>query len=114
MQQVITLLLTAIALKFAVNERLPAIPYLTVLDTWFLFTFAFIVAIGAESAAVLQISDLSVAEQVDRISLWVVVVIFMACLLRVFWYFLYWRRKVGVSAVHKKPLVSEEGQGFTS
>jgi len=49
---VVTLILTFVAFKFSISERLPVLPYLTLLDKWLLSMFGVYCYVGLESTMV--------------------------------------------------------------
>jgi len=49
---IVTLILTFIAFKFSISERLPVLPYLTLLDKWLLCMFAAFIMSGLECAVI--------------------------------------------------------------
>jgi hypothetical protein len=66
MSLVVTLLLTVVAVRFTLGEKLPNLPYLTFLDRWLLFLFVVLISLAFECAAVFALNDKTSARRVDR------------------------------------------------
>jgi hypothetical protein len=54
---VLTLILTTVAFKFTVNERMPILPYLTLLDGWLLAMFSIYLVVAFENVVVFLLTQ---------------------------------------------------------
>eukprot|EP00035_Acanthoeca_spectabilis_P030945 m.477735 g.477735 ORF g.477735 m.477735 type:complete len:160 (-) comp44747_c0_seq1:23-502(-) len=71
MSLIVTLMLTVVAFKMSVSERLPAIPYAMFLDSWLLSLFSIFVLAAVESSVVfvLATTDTTLARRIDAFAL---------------------------------------------
>jgi len=67
MDFVVTIILTVVAYKFSVNDRLPVLPYLTRLDKWLQAMFAFFIVAAFECTAVRFLQKSGVPQNVINI-----------------------------------------------